>query len=174
MPVLTVVLCPALDPGPDVSWRRAVAAELAQRGVPVVLPERRIRTAAEAEDERLRTAAWVADQAVAITAAGGTGSLMVVSVGSANRAVPALALSQRASRHPVMAYVMVDGPLPQPGRGGFDWPDAPVIYVASGEADALVSEESLSAAGMRGWSVLRGDPVETIAAIATGWPDTMP
>ncbi len=174
MPDLTVVLCPPLDPGPDASWRQTLAAALRLRDVPVVLPERRTRTAAEDSDERLRTAGWVADQAVAITAAGDTGPLMVVSAGSANRAVPALALSQRASRHPVVAYVMVDGPLPQAGRGGFDWPDAPVIYVASGAADAQASEESLGAAGLRGWSVVRGDPVETIATIAVGWPDTMP
>ncbi|MGB7980810.1 MAG: hypothetical protein WCF36_08470 [Candidatus Nanopelagicales bacterium] len=174
MPVLTVVLCPALDPGADVFWRPTAEAALGLRGVPVVVPERATRTAAEADDERLRTAAWVADQAVTITAAGVTGPLMLVSAGSANRAVPALALSQRASRHPVMVYVMVDGPLPQPGRGGFDWPDAPVIYVASGAADALASEESLGAAGLRGWSVVRGDPVEAITTIAAGWPDAMP
>ena len=174
MPALTVVLCPALDPGPGAPWRETATAALTRRGVPVVRPERLGRAAAEADDERLQTAAWVADQAVSITAAGRLGPLLVVSSGSANRAVPALALSQRASRHQIVAYLMLDGPLPEVGRGGFDWPDAPVVYVATPEADSRTSETSLAAAGLRGWSVVRGDPVQTIVQIAVGWPDSLP
>ena len=140
----------------------------------MLAPERLARAAADGHDERLRTASWVADQAVAITAANRPGPFLVVSSGTANRAVPALALSQRASRHPIVAYVMVDGPLPRPGRGGVDWPDAPVRYLATSTADPLETEESLASAGLRGWSVARVDPVAEILAIAVGWPDAMP
>ena len=128
---VTVVLCPALDPGAPDGLRRELAGVLAGWGIPVVIPHRQPRDGAELTDERLGIAAWVADQAVAITAAQVEGPLILVSSGDANRAVPALGYSQRASRRGVVAYVLVDAPLPDPSRAGTDWPDAPVIHVTS-------------------------------------------
>ncbi len=170
MPGVTVVLCPALDPGAPDGQRRELAAALAGWGIPVVIPHRQSRNGAEASDERLGIAAWVADQAVAITAAQVEGPLMLVSAGDANRAVPALGYSQRASRRSVVAYVLVDGPLPDASRAGRDWPDAPVVHVTTPGADAAPA----AAARLRGWSTLDADPIAVVSRIARGWPDSMP
>jgi hypothetical protein len=167
---VTVVLCPALDPGAPDGRRRELAGVLAGWGIPVVIPHLQPPEGAEASDERLGLAAWVADQAIAITAAHVEGPLILVSSGDANRAVPALGFSQRASRRSVVAYVLVDGPLPDPSRAGRDWPDAPVVHVSSPEADGTPAE----AARLRGWSTIEGDPIAVVTAIARGWPDSMP
>jgi hypothetical protein len=167
---VTVVLCPALDPGAPDGPRRELAGVLAGWGIPVVIPHMQPREGVEATDERLGVAAWVADQAIAITAAQVEGPLILVSSGEANRAVPALGFSQRASRRSVVAYVLVDGPLPDPSRVGTDWPDAPVVHVTSPDADGGPA----AAARLRGWATVEGDPIATVTAIAKGWPDSMP
>lgn len=148
-----------------------MAAAIAGWGIPVVVPHRQKRQseATSGDDQKLAMAAWVADQAVAITAARVEGPLIVVSSGAANRGIPALGFSQRAARRPVVAYILLDGPLPGPSRSGNDWPDAPVVYVCSaGEID-----ESTGAAELRGWRTLHADPISAITQIARGWPDSM-
>ena len=170
MTAVTVVLCPALDPGAPDGLRRELAGVLAGWGIPVVIPHRQPRDGAELTDERLGIAAWVADQAVAITAAQVQGPLILVSSGDANRAVPALGYSQRASRRGVVAYVLVDAPLPDPSRAGTDWPDAPVIHVTSPGRDSSAAES----ARLRGWSTVAGEPIDVVTRIARGWPDSMP
>jgi hypothetical protein len=167
---VTVVLCPALDPSAPDGARRELAGVLAGWGVRVVIPHRQPREGAEDSDERLGIAAWVADQAIAITTAQVDGPLLLVSVGDANRAVPALGFSQRASRRNVVAYVLVDGPLPEPSRAGTDWPDAPVVHVTSPDGDGAPAQ----AARLRGWSTVEGDPISVVTDIARGWPDSMP
>ncbi|HSO03122.1 MAG TPA: hypothetical protein VLQ92_01470, partial [Candidatus Limnocylindrales bacterium] len=106
---------------------------------------------------------------VAITAAQVEGPLILVSSGDANRAVPALGYSQRASRRGVVAYVLVDAPLPDPSRAGTDWPDAPVIHVTTPGADSAAAES----ARLRGWSTVAGDPLDVVTRIARGWPDSV-
>ena len=170
MTLVTVVLCPALDPGEPDGRRRELAGLLAGWGIPVVVPHRQPQDGAEAADERLGIASWVADQAVAITSAQVEGPLILVSSGAANRALPALGYSQRASRRSVVAYVLIDGPLPDPSRSGADWPDAPVVLVTSPEGD----DATAAAAALRGWSTVSGDPIAIVTAIARGWPDSLP
>ena len=168
---VTVVLCPALEhSGADSGEadRRELAAALAGWGIPVVVPHPTPHLA-EA-DERLSLAAWVADQAVAITGAQTSGPLILVCRGSANRAVPALGFAQRASRRSVVGYVLIDGPLPDAARAGSDWPDAPVVYVASTPGP----DPSIRAAELRGWATVAADPIEAVTSIARGWPDSMP
>jgi len=166
---VTVVLCPALDPDTDDGARRELAAALAGWGIPVVVPHRQPREGAELADERLLMAAWVADQAVAITGAQVEGPLIIVSMGSANRVVPALGFAQRASRRSIVGYVLIEGPLPDPSRAGRDWPDAPVLYVSRWGSD-----DSTRAARLRGWSTLQEDPISAVTSLARGWPDAMP
>ncbi len=167
---VTVVLCPALDPVSPDGQRRELAGVLAGWGIRVVIPHLRPRDGAESADERLGVAGWVADQAVAITAAHVEGPLILVSTGGANRAVPALGYSQRASRRSVVAYVLIDGPLPDVSRAGSDWPEAPVVHVTTPGADA----EPAAAARLRGWSTITGDPIAIVTRIARGWPDSLP
>jgi hypothetical protein len=167
---VTVVLCPTLDPGAPDGQRRELAAVLAGWGIPVVIPHRQPRDADDPTDERLRIAGWVADQAIAITAAQVEGPLILVCSGDANRAVPALGFAQRASRRSVVAYILVDGPLPDAHRAGTDWPDAPVVHVTSPGADTAPA----AAARLRGWSTVEGDPITAVTTIARGWPDSLP
>jgi hypothetical protein len=118
-------------------------------------------------EDRLAIAGWVADQAVAITVAQLDLPLILVSAGDANRGLPALGLSQRAARHTVVGYVMVDGPAAGPGRADVDWPDAPVLYIRTPGAES----QGLSTARLRGWSTVLGDPVATVVAHARAWPE---
>ncbi len=176
-----VVLCPPLTwdtPAPD--WHEALARHLADLGTPTV------RTPAMTADsgagappgsatdgpgrDRMALAAWVADQAVAITGAGMDRPLVLVASGPATSGLPALGFSQRASRRRVVAYVLVDGPLPQVGPATGDWPDAPVVCVlhsASAELAATVT----TGARLRGWRLLHDDPVAVLGALVRRWPD---
>ncbi len=167
---VTVVLCPALDPDAPDGPRRELAAALAGWGIPVVVPHREHRTTGQEPDEKLAMAAWVADQAVAITSAHVEGPLMIVSSGEANRGIPALGYSQRAARRQVVAYVLLEGPLPDPSRAGTDWPEAPVVYVCS----CTEPDESTRSAKLRGWSTVRADPITALTRITRGWPDSLP
>lgn len=168
MPTVTMVLCPTLDRDlAPLPWRE-VEATLRAWGMPVVAPHPAPRSEHESStDERMEMATWVAEQAVAIAAAKVDSPLILVSGGQANIALPALGFAQRAARNSVVGYIMVDGPLPAPGRGNADWPDAPVIYIQSPEA----TPESAIAARQRGWTTLNRDPADTILEIAKGWPD---
>lgn len=165
---VTVVLCPALDPDAPDGSRRELAAALSAWGIPVVIPHRQASAGTEADDTRLGMAAWVADQAVAITAAQAAGPLILVSSGPANAGLAALGFSQRAARRSVVAYILLGGPLPDPSRAGTDWPDAPVIYV-----DHDPQGPGASAARLRGWTILDSDPIAAVSGIARGWPDSL-
>jgi hypothetical protein len=120
--------------------------------------------------DRMALAAWVADQAVAITAAGLDRPLSLVATGPATVGLPALGFSQRASRRTVVTYVLVDGPLPQVGPATGDWPDAPVLCVQHDGPTDL--DQAVSAgARLRGWQVRREDPVTALVALVQRWPD---
>jgi hypothetical protein len=115
----------------------------------------------------MQLAGWVADQAVAITAARPEGPLLLVSHGAAVRGLPALGMSQRAARNGIAGYVLVDGPPPPPSRGGQDWPDAPVLYIRTGPA----AGDGPRQAALRGWESAEGDPAVIIHRRVLGWPD---
>jgi hypothetical protein len=180
MPLVTrlaVVLCPPLAVGhPAPAWHGELLEALRDAGVAALAPTVSSGTgvahpATTAEvgspEDRLAIAGWVADQAVAITMAGLDRPLILVSAGEANRGLPALGLSQRAARHTVTGYVMVDGPAAGPSRAGVDWPDAPVLYIRTPGAQP----HGQSTARLRGWSTVAGDPVAAIVAQARAWPD---
>lgn len=164
----TVVLLPSprfIDPAEKRSdWRAEVAAELAAYGVPIFLPS--VPTSIDAAtDERSAATHWIAHIAVEITRVLPVPPLLLVATGAAGAHLPALGFSQRASRHPVMGYVMVDAQMPRVPTRSVDWPDAPVDVVTTPAA----STESLSAAHLaelRGWTVYRdADPAAIIRAL---------
>jgi hypothetical protein len=174
----SVVLCPPLtSTGQRPTWVARLAQALRESAVPVLVPDppagHEAPTAPSAPGgppdpaaDRMSIAGWVADQAVAITAAGWDRRLLLVAHGAATRGLPALGMSQRAARHGVVGYVLVDGPLPAPGRSGQDWPDAPALVVhsrADDDADRL--------AALRGWRTATGSPHEVILSHVRAWPD---
>jgi hypothetical protein len=158
-----VVLCPPLDDEPMPMWRGPLADVLAADGLPVIAPD---VAPVPDPDPRVQLAGWVAGQAIAI-GAGPRGPLLLVAQGAAGRGLPALGLAQRAARHAVVGYVLVDGPAPDAGRSGQDWPDAPVTLVRTG-AGAWPDD---AAARLRGWSVVHADPVDLVADLARRWPE---
>ena len=174
-----VVLCPPLTVGQPVpDWQGELLDALRTEGIPVLAPtvtggrEGVAGTSTHpvqvgSAEDRLAIAGWVADQAVAITASHADRPLILVSTGEANRGLPALGLSQRAARHTVVGYVMVDGPAAGPSRAAVDWPDAPVLYIRTPGAEP----HGLASARLRGWSTLAGDPVGAVVANARAWPD---
>lgn len=170
MTPMTVVLCPSLGVAQDEAGWRELEAVLRAWGVAVIAPRRRDADAPPEADERLEVAGWVADQAVTITAAHVETPLILVTRGAANRALPALGFSQRAARHSVVGYILIDGPLPEPSRASADWPDAPVIYVQGPGSDPDIAQ----AARLRGWSVQERDPAEAVLDICRAWPDHQP
>ena len=146
---------------PDEGWdRQRLAAERVGLGlvallpdlpeVPADLPPRLV------DARRIAwTAIWVNDHEV-------PGPVVLVAHGDAARLLPALSLSQRSAHRLVTGYVILDAPAtPAPS---LEWPDAPVWWVASPGADAVVAEGALSAR-LRGFHVLEG--VEQAAAVAT-------
>jgi hypothetical protein len=184
MPLVTrpaVVLCPPLVAGqPAPVWHEDLLEALRGAGIRSLNPTvtgvisgvaPTPDTPAEpgSPEDRLAIAGWVADQAVAITMARLDTPLILVSAGEANRGLPALGLSQRAARHTVVGYVMVDGPAASPSRADVDWPDAPVLYLRTPGAPP----HGLPTARLRGWATVSGDPVATVVAHARAWPDRL-
>lgn len=179
-----VVLCPPLTSDtPSPTWHEALAHDLAEIGIPVLRPGVHVPpldhgndpdaptgAAPDPSTDRMALAAWVADQAVAITAAGLDRPLILVATGPATAALPALGFSQRASRRSVVTYVMVDGPLPGVGPATGDWPDAPVLCVLH-DCPAELDEAVATGARLRGWQVRREDPVPALVALVQRWPD---
>lgn len=165
------VLCPPLLPDTAVpTWHDPLAAALAAAGIPVIALRTRPgpHPGGEPEDERMRLAGWVADQAVAVTASGVDRGLVLLAHGSAIPGLPALSLSQRAARRSVVGYVLVDGHPPRPGTPATaDWPNAPVLYLRSPGAPPL----GLPAAQTRGWRCVHGDPVQVLPSQLDAWPD---
>lgn len=180
-----VVLCPPLTRDTPVPpWHDDLARRLARLGTPTLRPsvDHTARGPAPGSDvgsgppdpsqHRLALAAWVADQAVALTAAGVDQPLILVASGPATAGLPALGFSQRASRRSVVTYVMVDGPLPQAGPATGDWPDAPVVCVqhaSTAELDAAVT----TGARLRGWTVVHEAPAAAISRLVQRWPDPL-
>lgn len=180
-----VVLCPPLTSDtPSPAWHAVLARRLAELGIPTVRPAvgRSTRgpvtesdapagpASAGRGDDRMALAAWVADQAVAITAAGLDRPLILVATGPATGGLPALGFSQRASRRTVVAYVMVDGPLPPMGPALGDWPDAPVLCVQH-DGPPELGEAVTAGARLRGWPVRQEEPVSALVALVQRWPD---
>jgi hypothetical protein len=175
---LSVVLCPPLTPTVErPAWVARLAQALRDSVIPVLVPDPPAspdtQAAPSSPDEptdpaadRMSIAGWVADQAVAITEAGWDSRLLLVAHGPATRGLPALGMSQRAARHGVVGYVLVDGPLPAPGRSGQDWPDAPTLVVHS-RADADADRR----AALRGWQTATGAPDRVILSHVWAWPD---
>ena len=85
-----------------------------------------------------------------------TAPFVVVAVGAACTGIPAFAVSQRASRRQIAAYVFVEPVLPTAGAG--DWPDAPVTVVTSDESIAR-------SARLRGWAVTSEVAADVIAEV---------
>lgn len=183
-----VVLCPPLPPDRgSPTWLGDLEDQLGRDGIPVV----RVRHvdpgpgtgvpagppgdtppaegAGGAAADRLAVAGWVAEQVIAISAARLDRPLFLVGVGHATRGLPALGFAQRAARHSVVGYVMVDGPAPIPGPATADWPDAPVLYIRSPAAPPLGQATARS----RGWRTTEGEPVATVLAHVRAWPDLL-
>ena len=81
---------------------------------------------------------------------------VVIAVGDACAGMPAFAVSQRASRRQIAAYVFIEPVLPPAGAG--DWPDAPVTVVTSDESIA-------HSARLRGWTVTADEAADVIADV---------
>lgn len=168
-----VVLCPPLSPDTaPPAWVGRVTQALRTAGMPVLAPPPADRAHPEPgwTDDRSESrslARWVADQASAIRVARLSGPLLLVAHGAAISGIPALAMSQRAARHNVVGYVIVDGPPPAPRPAAADWPDAPVLHVQSPTRDP----GHLRPATLRGWQVARDDPAQALLAHARTWPD---
>lgn len=154
MIVGTVVLCPALQ-GAEAYDRFAVATALRKAGVAVLspdLPPARPQPAPEPPDDgRARQAYYVAQLAMAISAAGVQPPVLPVLSGDAGALAPAVALSQRAVRRAVAGYVLLDARYPVAGGDVADWPDAPVVYLAGPAAEAT----AVSHARLRDWRLTR-------------------
>ena len=118
------------------------------------------------DDARTQRAHWVAALAVGISTAGLSAPVALVLIGAAGALAPAVGFSQRASRRAVSAYVLVDAEVPTIGGAHEDWPDAPVIYLHSPQANEL----NVNQARLRGWNLVPLDdaaPTTISAAIAT-------
>ncbi len=145
----TVVLCPSPAGHPPAPWAE-VSRQLDDAGVRHINPDLPLDEGAAAETPSVQMAHWVATCAVAIAVGGAKAPVLLVAHGAAGVVLPALGFSQRAARRGLHGYVFVDADLPAAGRGGGDWPDAPVTYVASPDApkDAVIQ------AALRGWNVV--------------------
>lgn len=146
------------------NWRAEIAAELAAYSVPIFLPTAPPPLDA-AMDERSAATHWVAHLAVELTAALPAQPLLLVATGAAGAYLPAFGFSQRASRHAVMGYVMVDAAFPRLPTRTVDWPDAPVDVVTTpGASPGTLAVAHL--AELRGWTVYRdADPAAVVRAL---------
>ncbi len=113
-----------------------------------------------AGERRRAQAHWVASIAAAIDAGAQGHPLVVVAAGETVQGLPALALSQRAARHSVVGYVVVDADLTMPADAPGDWPAAPVTYVRTPGSE----ERGWRIAGLRDWRRLDAEPVAAVLA----------
>jgi hypothetical protein len=147
----TVVVCPPL-PGVAAAYDRsdvvdALLDDPRCAGIKALSP---YVSEGEADDDpRTLRAHWVAHLAVALATGGTVAPVLLVLGGTSGALAPALGFSQKASRRAVSGYVLVDAATPTADSGGADWPDAPVVYVASPAADSL----EVNQARLRGWAV---------------------
>jgi hypothetical protein len=155
-----VLLCPDLLGRPEV-WAHEVATGLREDGVSALTPE--LPSGEPGEDDRTARAHWVGSLAVSLTAAAVSPPVLLVLAGATGPLASALGLSQRAARRPVAGYVLLDAACPRIDGPVPDWPDAPVAYLASPDADALEVGQSR----LRGWQIVqlpdRGAPAITQA-----------
>lgn len=162
MTTATVVLCPPLPGAHTVVDLAEVAdallADPRLAGVRVMSPH--VPAAAPEDDARTATAHWVAHLAIGLATGGAVAPVLLVLAGSAGALAPALGFSQRASRRTVSGYVLVDAAVPPAESRGGDWPDAPVVFLASPGAVALETNQ----ARLRGWTVLE---------VPDAWPGTI-
>lgn len=162
MTTASVVLCPPLPGAPVVVDVADVADSLLDdprlAGVGVMSPH--VPDAAPEDDERTATAHWVAHLAIGLATGGAVAPVLLVLAGSAGALAPALGFSQKASRRAVSGYVLVDAAVPPAESRGGDWPDAPVVFVASPAADPLETNQ----ARLRGWGIVE---------VPDAWPGTV-
>ena len=150
MSTSTIVLCPPL-PGASAALDPADLADAildAGSGLRALSPY--VPDGEDGDDARTLRAHWVAHLAIALATSGAVAPVLLVLVGSSGALAPALGFSQRAARRSVSGYVLVDAATPPAESRGGDWPDAPVVYVASPAADPL----EVNQARLRGWDVL--------------------
>ena len=85
--------------------------------------------------------------------------LLVVTTLASMHLLPAVARAQRAARHLICGYVLIDAGKGAPGAdpSGESWPDAPVFLIA-GIGDAAAR----SHAKLRGWQVLDAEDASEI------------
>jgi hypothetical protein len=150
--VATVVLCPPL-PGAAAAYDAADTADSLldlpeSRGVRVLSPY--VDEPPAEDDARTRRAHWVAHLSIALATSGAVAPLLLVVDGTAGELAPALGFSQKAARRAVSGYVLIDALVPPMDDRTQDWPDAPVVYVASPAAD----EAQTTLARLRGWDVV--------------------
>jgi hypothetical protein len=158
----TVVLCPPLPGAPAVVDVADVADSLLEdprlAGFRVSSPH--VPDPAPEDDERTRTAHWVAHLAIGLATGGAVAPVLLVLGGTSGAFAPALGFSQKASRRAVSGYVLVDAAVPPVESRGGDWPDAPVVFVASPSAEPL----EVNQARLRGWTVIE---------VPDAWPGTV-
>ena len=165
MTAATVVLCPPL-PGAAPAYDAADAADVlldAPGGWRVLSPY--VDDPAPEDDARTQRAHWIAHLSIALATSGAVAPVLLVVDGPAGAMAPALGFSQKAARRAVSGYVLVDASVPAADDRSLDWPDAPVVYVASPAADP----DHVLQAQLRGWEVLEVDdagPEAVGAAIA--------
>jgi hypothetical protein len=154
----TVVLCPPLPGGPApydaADTADALLDHRALGGRRVLSPG--VPDAEPGDDARTARAHWIAHLAVALSTDGAQAPVLLVLAGSSGAVAAALGFSQRASRRAVSRYVLVDAAVPPADDRSGDWPDAPVHYVASPDAEPL----EVNQARLRGWDVVEVDDLE--------------
>lgn len=158
--------------------RRSLAAELAAYAIPIFRPTDPPHLTAygsggpadpagpSGPSERELNAHWVAHVSVEITRHQPQAPLLLVASGVATARLCALGFAQKASRHAVSGYVIIDGLLPETGRA--DWPNAPVDFVLTPEADET-ARQAARVAELRGWTCHRdADPATVIRQLVRG------
>lgn len=91
--------------------------------------------------------------------------LLIVTTLAQMHLLPAVARAQRAARHLICGYVLIDAGKGAPGAdpSGESWPDAPVFLIAgiAGIGDAAAR----SHAKLRGWQVFEAEATTDVAAL---------
>lgn len=156
MPDSSVVVLPFHFPN-----AAALLAELVGRGISAYLPE--IPGIPADTPERIADARRVAYTAIWLNQVSVAAPIVVVCHSEAARLLPALAFSQRSSHRLINGYVIIDGPTPAPAQ---EWPDAPVWWVLTPDADTELAEKALTAR-LRGFQVVETPTPADVIAQAT-------
>lgn len=156
MPDSSVVVLPFYFPEAGI-----LQAELVGRDIAVYLPE--VPDIPADLPERVADARRVAYTAIWLNEAAVAAPIVVACRAEAARLLPALAFSQRSSHRLISGYVIIDGPTPAPAQ---EWPDAPVWWVLTPQADPQLSEKALTAR-LRGFEVVETPTPADVIAQAT-------